>query len=476
MERKAFFSLLIFLFLGSSIGLTQGIRKPVWEGKFYERNPTVLSAQIDRFLHKAKISPPPGKLQALIIPHAGYVYSGQIAAHSYKLVQGKDYETVIVIAPSHRHGFEGCSIYPQGGYETPLGVAEVDRVVASELSKASGFKYIPQAHQAEHSVEVQVPFIQQTLPQSKIVPVVVGFPQRKTILTLIKALAKVASERKVLVIASTDLSHFEPKARANEIDSRTISLIESFKTDALIRKLERRENIMCGGGPVIAALLYAQKRGEAKVQVLKYGDSSLAGGPTSQVVGYLAAAVYTDHEPTNFSLSAEEKKELLRLAQTAVEQFVKEKKIKGYKTQNPNFTTKKGAFVTLKKRGHLRGCIGFIEPVLPLYETIIRASIFAAVQDSRFPPVSPEELKDLRVEISVLTPLERINNPRRIQVGKHGLIISKNGKKGLLLPQVPVENNWSREEFLSHTCLKAGLPEDAWKKGAELYVFEALVF
>jgi len=476
MKRKTFFSFLILLFLFSSLGLGQGIRKPVWEGKFYESNPEVLSAQIDRFLRNVKTSPPSGKLQALIIPHAAYVYSGQIAAHSYKLIQGKDYETVIIIAPSHRYGFEGCSIYPQGGYETPLGVADVDRVVASELSKASGFKYIPQAHQAEHAVEVQVPFIQQTLPQAKIVPVVMGFPQRKTIFTLATALAKVAVERKVLVIASTDLSHFEPRKVANEIDAQTISLIESFKTNTLISKLERRANIMCGGGPVVAVLLYAQKKGEAKVQVLQYGDSSQAGGPASQVVGYLAAAVYTNQQPANFSLAAEEKKELLRLARTAVEQFVKEKKIIDYKTQNSNFITKKGAFVTLKMRGHLRGCIGFIDPVLPLYETIIRASVYAAVQDPRFPPVSPEELKDLQVEISVLTPLERIDNPRQIQVGKHGLIISRNGKKGLLLPQVPVENNWSREEFLGHACLKAGLPEDAWKNGAELYVFEALVF
>ena len=201
MKRQAFFSFLVFLFLCSSLGQTQGIRKPVWEGKFYERNPAVLSAQIDRFLQKAKIGPSPGEIQALIIPHAGYVYSGQIAAHSYKLVQGKDYETVFIIAPSHRYGFEGCSIYPQGGYETPLGVAEIDQDAASELSKASGFKYTPQAHQAEHSVEVQVPFIQQTLHQAKIVPVVMGFPLRKTILTLAKALAKVTAERKVLVIA-----------------------------------------------------------------------------------------------------------------------------------------------------------------------------------------------------------------------------------------------------------------------------------
>lgn len=476
MKKKFFFSFLIFLLFCTSLGLTQGIRKPVWEGQFYEKNPVILSAQIDRFLKQAKVSPPPGEIQALIIPHAGYVYSGQIAAHGYKLAQEKNYETVIIIAPSHRFGFRGCSIYPQGGYETPLGVAEVDRAVASELSRVSGFKYIPQAHAEEHSVEVQVPFIQRTLPQAKIIPVVMGIPQRTTILTLAKALAEVAMEKKVLVIASTDLSHFEPKERCNEIDSGTISLIESFKTNTLIRKLEGHENIMCGGGPVVAALLYAQKRGEAKVQILKYGDSSLAGGGTYRVVGYLAAAIYTEPQRANFSLSSREKEDLIRLARMTVEHFVKEKEVINYTTQNPNFLSKKGAFVTLKKKGHLRGCIGFTEPIFPLYETIIRASIYAATQDPRFSPVSPEELKDLEFEISVLTPLEKIDNPRLIQVGKHGLVISKNGKKGLLLPQVPVENNWSREQFLRHTCLKAGLPEDAWQKGAELYVFEAIVF
>jgi len=476
MKRKTFISFFIFLLLCLSLGLTQGIRKSVWDGKFYEKNPTLLSTQIDRFLKQAKISPPPGEVRALIIPHAGYVYSGQIAAYSYKLVQGSDYETVIIIAPSHRFGFIGCSIYPEGGYETPLGVAEVDRDIASKLSKISHFKYLPQAHQNEHAVEVQVPFVQRALPQAKIVPIVMGAQQSSTILTLAKALTKVASEKKILVIASTDLSHFEPKERCNEIDSRTISLIESFQTNTLIQKLERHENIMCGGGPVVAALLYAQKSGEAKVQVLKYGDSSLAGGGTARVVGYLAAAIYTQSLPANFSLSSREKEDLLRLARMAVERFVYKKEVLNYTTQNSNFLSPKGAFVTLKKRERLRGCIGFTEPIFPLYETIIRASIYAATRDPRFPPVSSEELKDLRIEISVLTPMQKINDPRRIQVGKHGLVISKSGKKGLLLPQVPVENNWSRDEFLRHTCLKAGLPEDAWKNGAELYVFEALVF
>jgi len=477
MVRKIFFFFIIFLFFCTSSALTQGLRKPVWDGPFYEKNRERLSSQIDRFLQNVKMNGlPSGEIQAIIVPHAGYVCSGQIAAYGYKLVQGKDYETVIIIGPSHRYGFEGCSIYPQGEYQTPLGRAEIDRELASELSKASRFKYVPQAHQTEHSIEVQIPFIQKTLPKSKIVPIVMGFPRKKTILTLAKALSKVLPEKKVLVIVSTDMSHFEPKKKANEIDSNTISLIQSFKTDTLIKKIENHENIMCGGGPVAASLLYVQERGKPKVQILKYGDSTLCGSSPSSVVGYLAAAVFSKLQPAKFSLSPKEKEELLQIARLAINQFVKEKKILNYKTRNPNFLIKKGAFVTIKKRGRLRGCIGFIEPLFPLYQTIISASIYAACQDSRFLPLSPEELKELSIEISALSPLEKINNPNHIKVGKHGLVISKNGKKGLLLPQVPVENHWSKEEFLEQTCLKAGLSRHDWKKGAEIYIFEAIVF
>jgi len=477
MERKICLSLLIFLFFWTSSAFPQGVRKPVYEGIWYPKTREFLSSQIDRFLQNVKISNlPSGEIQALIIPHAGYICSGQIAANAYKLIQGKDYETVIIIGPSHRYGFEGCSIYPQGGYQTPLGVTEIDRALASELSRASGFRYTPQAHQAEHSVEVQIPFIQKTLPQAKIVPIVMGFPQQKTMLSLAKALTKVAREKKVLVIASTDLSHFEPRKRANEIDSNTISLIQSFNTSTLIKKIEKHENIMCGGGPVVATLLYAKEQGRPKVQILKYGDSTLCGSSPSGVVGYLAAAIYSEAKSSKSSLSSEEKKELIHLARSAIIQFVKGKKIINYETQNPNFTIKKGAFVTLKKKGQLRGCIGIVEPLFPLYQIIIRTSIYAAFEDPRFHPVSPEELNDLDIEISVLSPLEKINDPRRIKVGKHGLVISKKGKKGLLLPQVPVENHWSREEFLGQTCLKAGLPKEAWKKGAEIYIFEAVVF
>jgi hypothetical protein len=204
-------ALIIFLSLCLCVSFvwSQGIRKAVWAGQFYEKKAEILSQQIDQFLENAKKLPSPGEeILALISPHAGYVYSGQTAAHAYRLIQGKDYESVIIIGPSNRYRLKGCSIYPKGGYETPLGTAKIDESLAAEISKASGFKYIPQAHEMEHSVEVQIPFIQKTLPQAKIVPIVMGYPTRKTIIRLADALIEVLPGKNAVIIVSTDMSHF----------------------------------------------------------------------------------------------------------------------------------------------------------------------------------------------------------------------------------------------------------------------------
>ena len=475
--RKKIAAVFLTLSLCATFTWAQGVRKSTLAGSWYDENPDRLSRLIEFFLQNVKKQPfPPENILALIVPHAGYAYSGQVAAYAYSSVKGKDYETVVIIAPSHRYGFRGCSIYLKGGYETPLGVVKVDEELASELSKETGFKYIAEAHQEEHSVEIQLPFIQKTLPQAKIVPIVMGYQTRKIITTLANALAKALPGKKVLVIASTDMSHQLPKQRANDTDSHTASLIKDFQTDALIRKIERGENIMCGGGPVVAILLYAQKRGNTKVNLLHYADSSQYGSSEAGVVGYLAAAIYSEGNAPEFSLAPEEKKELLHIAREAIKLLIRENKLLNYEPQYPNLLTKKGAFVTLKKKGLLRGCIGFIEPVLPLYQTVVQAALYAAYKDQRFPPVTTDELKDLEVEISVLSPLKKINNPSLVKVGKHGLVISKGNKRGLLLPQVPVENQWSRETFLREACLKSGLPPDAWKQGAEIYIFEAIVF
>lgn len=476
MRKNAFVFFLLILSLPGFIW-AQGVRKAVWAGQFYDGRPDVLEKNIEHMLQGAGASTFPVKnLKAIIVPHAGYAYSGSVAASAYQLVKNRSFEAVVIIGTAHRHGFRGCSIYPRGGYQTPLGIADIDVSLAKKLLQASGFKYIPEAHNKEHSIEVQVPFIQKVLPGVKIVPILMGTSSKKTITKLADALVRVLDDEKVLVVASTDMSHFLPKNQANTQDEETIKLIQSQNISPLIKKLERRENIMCGGSGVVSALLYSQAFGAAHVEVLRYADSSDAGGLESQVVGYLSAAVYSHGSEMSFSLSSEEREELLQLAHAAISSYIKEGKVIDYSSQNSLLLTKKGAFVTLKKKGLLRGCIGFIEPVAPLYQTVIQAAIYAASQDARFPLVSPSEIRDLEIEISVLSPLRKIHDTNLIQVGKHGLIIDKAGHKGLLLPQVPVENNWSRKTFLQQTCMKAGLPKNAWKDDADIYIFEAVIF
>lgn len=473
--KKIFAPLIIFCLFFVSTSWPQGLRKAMLAGSWYPKDPAALSGLIDHFLQNVQNpSFSSQDIPVIIVPHAGYVYSGQVAAHAYKLIQGKNYESVVILSPSHQYGFAGCSIYSKGGFETPLGVAEIDAALAAELAKATGFGYIAQAHQAEHAVEIQVPFVQRTLPQAKIVPIVMGVPQKKTILRLANGLQKALAGKKALVIASTDMSHFLPKEEANQRDKETIALIQEFNTNELIRKCEGRENFMCGGGPVVAALLYGKDK--TGVEILRYSDSSQMNQDEASVVGYLAAALVAKPPTEKFQLSEKEKEELLRLAYAAVKLYVREKKIPEYNPASANLLLKCGAFVTLTKRGQLRGCIGFIEPVLPLYQAVIQAGVYAACRDARFLPVAPDELDNLEVEVSVLSPLRKIVNPNSVMVGKHGLVIEKNGKKGLLLPQVAVEHNWSRETFLERTCLKAGLPKNAWRAGADIFVFEAIVF
>lgn len=457
----------------------QDVRKAVRAGQFYEADPVALSVDIDACLAAAPApSASAARIRAIIVPHAGYVYSARTAARAYRQVQGRDIPTVVVLGPSHYVGFEGCSIFTGDGFATPLGVAAVDTAAAKALVQATGFAYVAAAHTEEHSLEVQVPFLQKVLPKAKIVPVVMGVPSDRTIRTLAAALGKVFKDANVLVVASTDMSHFLTKREANALDADTIALVRELKVPALIRKLERNENILCGGAAVAAALLYAQNLGDAAVDILGYADSTDGGGPADRVVGYFAAAVTAGQaaeEAAGFALTAEDKKELLVLARRAVEIYVREGKVLDASTDRPNLKAPRGAFVTLTVGGALRGCIGFTEPLFPLAETVIRAGVYAATEDPRFRTVSAAELKSLDYEISVLTPLVKID-PARVQVGRHGLVVAKDGRRGLLLPQVATEYRWSREEFLRQTCLKAGLPADAWRTGAEIFAFEAVVF
>jgi len=498
---KILVGVIALLLLTGAVVFSQGVRKPVWAGQFYDADKSRLSAQIEAFLVEASPAPVSGEIRALIVPHAGYVYSGGVAASAYKLVQGRDYETVVILGPSHRVAFEGASIWPDGAFETPLGSAAVDAEAARILARSGGFLFNAEAHAEEHSGEVQVPWIQKCLPKARIVPVVMGFPSETLTRAMAAALAELAKTKKILVIASTDMSHYLSKKAANALDHETAEMVRSLKTGALARGAERSDNRLCGIVPVLAALAYAQKEGPVKVDILKYADSSEAGTPADRVVGYMAAAVSAapavaggvskiggaallgallsapgSSGPAEFSLSPEEKKELLGLARRTLESFVRNGTVPSYETSNVHFTDPRGAFVTLTKKGDLRGCIGYIEPVAPLFKSVMQCAVYAASEDPRFSPVTPRELSDIAVEISVLTTPRKISDASLVRVGQHGLIMSRGGRRGVLLPQVATENGWEREEFLSQACLKAGLPADDWKHGATIEVFEAIVF
>jgi len=478
MKSTAIGIFLAGLFLVSTVS-GQGVRKAVWAGQFYDLDARRLAARIDGLLAEAPAgAAASGGIEALIVPHAGYIYSGRTAASAYARIRGGGYETVVVIGPAHRYGFRGCSIYPRGGFETPLGVAAVDEALASALMKASGYGFVAEAHREEHSVEVQIPFIQRILPEAKILPVVMGVPDAKTVRKLASALTRTCAGKKVLVVASTDMSHFLSKTKANSEDAKTIDLIRDLDAAAIMEKMEAGANILCGGAAVAAAILYVQGLGPGRAEILGYADSSEASGDESRVVGYGAAALLADANEAGpaFGLTPDEKSELLDLARAAVEAWVRNGSVVESAPRSPSLLEKRGAFVTLTIRGALRGCVGYIAPVLPLHRAVVQAAIYAAVEDRRFEPVSAEELGRLDYEISALSPPEDISDPSRIRVGTHGLIIEKDGRKGVLLPQVAVENGWDRGRFLEEICRKAGLPPNAWKKGAKLQTFEAVVF
>ena len=464
-----------FVLLLPAVLAAQGVRPAAVAGTFYPADPASLAAFIDGALQATAPAVPLGPVAGLIVPHAGYVYSGRTAAAAYSAVRGLPYETVVIIAPSHHVAFEGLSVWPEGGFETPLGLARVDKALAKAIAQAARAGFRADVFAEEHAVEVQVPFVQRVLPEASIVPIVMGRPTRDTVRNLAAALVKACRDKKVLIVASTDLSHYLPKARAEATDAETAELIRTMRTDVLLRKAEAGENVMCGGGGVAALLLYAEKAGRPKVEILARADSSSFGGP---VVGYLAAAVLAGAGPAaeSFMLSEEAKADLLRLARAAVTEYLSKRTFVDDRTGRAELAAPRGAFVTLTKRGELRGCIGFIEPVAPLGRAVIQAAIYAASEDPRFPAVGAAELKDLRFEISVLTPLREIRDPRDVKVGTHGLVVERDGQRGLLLPQVPVENNWDRVTFLEQGSLKAGLPRDAWRRGAKLFVFEAIVF
>ncbi len=482
--------ILIFIILVSLMSCSptssEEVRKPAVAGAFYSQDKSELIKSIDLYLDNAEKVDLKGRLLAIIVPHAGYVYSGQVAAYGFKELQGLNFKKIIIISPSHYVGFNGISVYNKGSFETPLGLVSIDEALADRLiQKNERFIFYPESHEKEHAIEVELPFLQRIYKRRdfKIVPVTMGNPIFEDIKILSNALYDVM-DKDTLLIVSADLSHYHAYDKAVQLDTSGISAIEKLDAEWLLEQLRSGDTEIDAPIAVLSTIMLANMHG-AKAKILKYANSGDVTGDKSRVVGYSSIAIYIPDELEKKGemimkdeyLNKAEKKKLMSIAKVSVLEAVTGERQADVQVSEARLKENCGAFVTIKKHGQLRGCIGYIQAVKPLYETVKDVAKSAAINDYRFSPVSKGELGDIELEISVLTPLKRISDIKEIEVGKHGLVMKRGFNSGLLLPQVPTEYGWDRETFLEHTCLKAGLSKDSWKdESTEIYIFSAEVF
>jgi AmmeMemoRadiSam system protein B/AmmeMemoRadiSam system protein A len=458
---------------------------------FYPDDPKELTTMVDKFINDARVPVIDGTIIGLVVPHAGYIYSGHVAAYSYALLRNKKVNRVVIIAPSHVTAFYGSSVYDGSAYSTPLGKVPVDKEFCRQLAEQDpSIKLSAEGHETEyqgrmeHAVEVQLPFLQRVLKDFKLVPIIMGDQTYESCRALGLALAGMITDNQTVIVASSDLSHYHPYEEAKSLDSKVLKAIEEWDYFNLCRNLKMNTWEACGGGPIAAMMIAAEQRGANVAKVIKYANSGdVPPGDKSRVVGYSAVVLYKDNhknesQEDEFTLTAAEKKYLLELAKNSVASAVQKGKPAqcsdgGFK----DLSLDRGAFVTLTIGGQLRGCIGYTSPFQPLYNTVCDVAYQAALNDPRFPAVSEKELPELNYEISVLSPLRKVTDINKIEIGKHGLLIKKGRFEGLLLPQVASDYKWDRETFLQQTCHKAGLPADAWKdKETDIFYFSALVF
>jgi len=472
-------------------------QKPAVAGRFYSKDKTTLKNMVDGFIDKAKPQKIEGQVKAIISPHAGYRYSGKVAGYAFKMVKDQPFNAVIIIAPSHHYGFEGLNVLDRDSYLTPLGRVPIDKEITKEfIGFDKRIAYNERPFLKEHAAEVQIPFVQRALKDAKIVIILTGYPSHDTCTLLRDSLTNVLKKREdVLLVVSSDMSHYYPEKRAYEIDSSTLEAIERFDPETLFLKFTSMssKDKPCGGTGIVGAMMAAKNLGADRIKVLRYATSGDVTGDETGVVGYSASVMYKYLSPTYIErlpdkedkenkmdelLTKKQKKRLLEIAKNTIEAYVKERKELDIKEEDPVLNQEMGAFVTIHKKGKLRGCIGNMVGQGPLYLTIRDMAISASTQDPRFSPVTTKELEDIDVEISVLSPLKKIDNPDKIIMGKHGVIVKSGFSSGVYLPQVATETGWSKEEFMDSLCMhKAGLPADSWKKGScDIHIFTAEVF
>jgi AmmeMemoRadiSam system protein B/AmmeMemoRadiSam system protein A len=454
----------------------------------YRNDPKELAARVDGMLADAAAPARGDDPVALVVPHAGYVYSGPVAAYAYNAVRGRKYDTVVVLGLSHRVPYGGISLLVADSFDSPLGSIPFDRELTSALLEADdGIFPLPEAHSDEHSLEVQIPFLQRSLEGFSLVMAAISDPDAEAEAALVRVLVEAAKRKKVLLVASSDFSHYYPYSLANRMDSLALNSILALDPAALKQDVQQRKCELCGLRPVLAVMEAAGRLGVSRGVLLRQANSGDTAGPKDRVVGYAAIAFYADGKKEGEEKAPKEergaldeasKRELLSIARGAIEGMVRNGRAPEPSTENGALMNPQGAFVTIKIGGKLRGCIGNfgIRNAKPLYQTVSEMAVAAAVQDPRFPPLSKKELPQIEIEISALSPLRPESDPEKIEVGRHGIYITKGHRSGVLLPQVATEYGWDRLTFLRQTCRKAGLGADEWKDGATISTFEAEVF
>jgi hypothetical protein len=476
-----------------------GERPAAVAGRFYPGSADKLEAAIRAFLETAV--PPRGERPiALVAPHAGYLFSGQIAADAYRQAMGHEFDIVVILGTNHtRAGFGGVSVHGGSGYRTPLGLAKIDQRLASALrAMDEAFTFDPAVHAREHSVEVHVPFVQVAFPGVEILPAVIGAPEPDLCRRLGLALASLLDGRQALIVASSDLSHFPAYEDAVAADSAVLKAITGLDPaavraairDQLSRGRKGLSTCACGEGPILTALTAAKALGATRGIVISYANSGDAAvGERSRVVGYGAVALFGGDGPGDVSalerpqppaahrpLGQAEKHSLLAFARETIRRMLTTETAPLARGFPPALGRKQGAFVTLKRKGQLRGCIGHMAEDQPLYRVVGAMALQAAFNDRRFAPIAEHELSEIDVEVSVLTPRRRVAGPAAVVLGRDGVGLQKAGRSAVFLPQVPGEQGWDVDQTLEGLCRKAGLPQGCWRDGAELYTFQADVF
>jgi len=464
-------------------------------GSWYPADAEVLSKQIEGFFQKADVKAT-GNVIALILPHAGLQWSGRTAAFGLKTTN-KQYKRIVVIGPSHRVRMEEMLSVPRAThYETPLGQIPLDTELIDELLKFPIIQNLPYAHQAENSIEMELPLLQYCQKDFKLVPIVAG---RCSLETVKKAgnILKSLIDNETLGIASSDFVHYgrrfgylpftdDVPEQIKKVDMGAYEYIEKLDTKGFLEYKSKTGATICGYIPV-AILLSMLDKG-AQAHLVKYSTSGQLTGDFSNSVSYLSvsfAGAWENQPESEFQhgsvqLTEADKKQLLTLARRAIMNFLQKRQVlqpaeEGIEI-SPAMKFPRAAFVTLKKNSQLRGCIGDIFPHRPLYRSVIINAINAAVNDSRFPPLTRDECNDITIEISALTLPEPVESYGQIRIGTDGVVLRKNGKSAVYLPQVAPEQGWDLNQTLTNLSRKAGLAAEAWKEGASFLVFQADVF